>query len=202
MHTYITSLLFGLVAVTLCFSTSDASRRKHEKPPKKQIEIKHSVLTVIPSLTVGGLTHIGNGRLVYGAGMALELTASLNARIGINVDALYATQEILSSDKIRGIGHSWSLCWLFTPKNRTSYFLNGKLGTIEIKELESTDDARKYTFFEIGLGHRVYSRSTISNRFEVYFRRILTYEHKFLWYSHFKHNVIVAGVRLSVAFGL
>ena len=119
MRTCIFSILFSLNLVVLCYSPSEATRRKREKPPNEKIEIINQTLSIVPFLKSGFFTgevtkYIKNNEnVVYGGGLRLERFIGSVVRVDVGAEALYGKFAEDDEAKGRGLSLSTGSCIMF-----------------------------------------------------------------------------------------
>ena len=209
MRTCITSLFLALAAVTLCFSTSDAGRRKRVKPQPKQIEIVNRPFSIVPFLKGGFITGAvteyvdNNDRALWGGGLRLERFISPIVRVDLGVEALYGKFAGPDGAKVRGTSLSAGSCLMFTPQKQSGLYGRIEVGLTSLKVLDTRIAAPTYSFIRFGIGQSYYSRPSVTTRIEVFYSIIMSKDRDhFPMLGTVDFNMTYVGLQLGFLFGL
>ncbi len=202
-------IVFVCVLSLLIYSTTEASRKQRIKPPSKNIDIEHKYFAIAPYFTGGWIIGEGadyiesNNKALYGLGSAFIYHWKPKLGFYGNLEVVYGNVSDNSITKYRVISYSGGMLFTLFPNKKSSMYLKCEYGNSKVRATEAKKDYGNHAFLKLGIGSRIYSSSTISTMFEIYYKRLFNKDEDLEYYYIRKEiDGEYIGILFSVSFGI
>jgi len=189
MRKYWVTLIVGCFLISsVVVSTAQAERKSLKKPSEGsgEIQITDSKITLVPTLVAGKLTGAPTeyltemkDQILYGVGLCVDYNFAPKIVFGGRMEFLWKSIPYDGYGPITTTNFSAYSMYRFSLSTQRSAFNRPEVGFVSGSmsiDGGSSYDLGSHPFIRIGLGVFSYTGSSMNNRLELYYKRILTDE--------------------------